>query len=268
MEEHVHLKINMRSMYIFGLLPCKFERKLLNFLHELYGKFVLTYLTIFVLSEYIQVCRIIDRDLFDIVSILAVSLLYSATILKILVCNGSTIKGLVNQILTTERKLFNYGNSTLAGIYYKHVRWNYFADRLLIYVGILTVLPYYFNPVLEQIQNEEILVSVVDNVTVEKKIKPLPFNTWFPFDEQEYYYQCYTYHVVAAFFGGGSTVATDIFFVGLMTFAIGQIKILQFCFENSGKIATTVSESLEIPKEQSIRIVIGYCIKMHKVVIK
>nr|XP_022917715.1 odorant receptor 49b-like [Onthophagus taurus] len=265
MDNHIHLKINLQCMYVVGAYDLKFKNKFLSFIYNrIYSKLVVGYLMCFVITQYMEILTNLSYGPFYVVSILGVSLLYSDTICKALVCGGPKIMKLIDQIKETETRILSYENNDLKEIYYDHVKWNYKADRLLIWVGGITVLPFYVSPILIQISDDYVKEYDGDGY----EMRPLPFITWFPFNRFQYYPIAYLYHMLAGMAGGSLTVSTDILFVGLMTFAIGQIKILQYSFRNSKRLAENLAKNAGIPLEEAIVITIGYCVRMHKIIIK
>ena len=248
-------------MRFLGVLPSTSTNIFCAFVHRVYSKLLFLYLVVFVLAQYTELFQILDEDLFEIVSNLAITLLYTSSIFKMLTCGSKPIENLTRQILSTEQQISKQSDCQIKRIYQFHVRWNYIADKLLLWIGLFTALPYFVNPIMEQVGEIKTVNSTLGD------IKPLPFSSWFPFDRYKYYYWCYAYHTVAGVVGTCATVFTDIFFVGLMTFAIGQMKILQYRLENSKSIILQELDE-DIPLESSMKELIGACVMEHQVIIK
>lgn len=271
MFDNVHLKINYICLIVTGVAPLKLKGRLkfLNVVHTIYSLVILCYFALFVLSEIIEVFNIIGGNIFELVSNLGVSLLYSVCIVKIFVCRSQSIADLLHQIHDKEKRIFHRQNDKVQDIYMKNVKVNYGANKLLIWVGVVTIAPFYFSPLLAEWQNPpEKIFNIIENSTIVYIPRPLPFSSWFPFDRFKYYYVSYACHILAGTCGASLTVTTDILFYGLMLYAIGQIKILQHYVKEFKIYSKSFANHNTCSHEEAIYLFVGKCVKEHKIIIK
>lgn len=222
-----HLKISLNCMYIFGVFPYNFRNELCSTIYHIYSFIIRSYFVTFVIFEYIELVTVFNENLYEDIAIMSISLLYTTTIWKIIVCNSDNFHKLIKQIRETETRIFSYSNENLKYIYNYYVKWNHKVDIYFLCVTVITLIPFYIGPILEQTSVESVYVDhTQNNKTVTYQIRSFPANSWLPFNKYDYYYIAYTYYVAALTIGGGTTVATDILFVSMMVFGIAQIKIL------------------------------------------
>lgn len=255
---------------VIGIWPLDSTSGLLNASHKLYSFFVIFYFLTFVTAQWIEIFNIIGGNLFDLISNLSVSILYLATIIKYFICKSDNTRRLVRHIHKTEANVFEEGDSEIVGIYNEHVKLNHRVDRLLLWTGVFTILPFYVTPVILERQNPpDALYDVIDNGTVVYRARPLPLSSWFPFDRYKYYSVAYFYHIVAGMVGTAFTAVTDIMFYGLIIFGIGQIKILQHRLRFFAEYAEEYKSNRNCcSDEEAHTVVIWKCIAKHKEIIE
>lgn len=271
METHdIHLRINMKSLFVLGAFRFKFKFWLADIGYRAYSYFIRTYFVTFIIGEYIELLTMPDKTLLNIVGILAVSLLYSTAVWRLIICNSKSFKSLIRRLREVENDTFSINNADLVKIYNEQVEINSRICTGFIWIGVLTVFPYYIHPIIQQASAKEATYMNVtrNNITKVLRIRPLPLSSWFPFNRYEYYYYCYAYHIVAAAIGGSTVVTTDLMFVSVMTFLIGQLKTLQYHFKNAKKIATVLKANIGVSYDKSLIYTIKYGIRMHQSIIR
>lgn len=264
-NEDIHLKINMKCMFVLGAYRFGFNNYVVDICYRIYSYIIKIYFVTFVICAYVELITTPDKSLFNINSILAVALIYSTTIWRMIVCNGKGFQKLIKQLRAIESALFSYKNKDVEDIYYVYARRNHVSSIGFIWVGVITVFLYHIRPIMEKMTSEPAYVNVIENnVTMRYKMSALPINSWFPFNRYKYYYLCYTYHIIALTIGGSMVVSTDLFFIALMIFVIGQLKILQYNFKN----AITLGENIADAHGRNLSYAIRYCVRQHQIIIK
>nr|QBB72994.1 odorant receptor [Protaetia brevitarsis] len=266
----IHLKINMKSLFVLGAFRFRFKCWLTDIAYRTYSYFIRTYFVTFIICEYIELITMPDKRLLSIVEILAVSLIYSTAAWRLKVYNSKSFNKLIRQLREVEHDIFSVNNTDLLKIYNEHVRTNSRICTGFMWIGVLTVIPYYIHPILQEASaNEATYMNVThNNITKLLKIRPLPLSSWFPYNRYEYYYYSYAYHIVAAAIGASMVVLTDLLFVSIMIFLIGQLKTLQYHFKNAKKIAMVLKLNIGTTYNNSLNYTIKYGIRMHQFIIR
>nr|UTQ11396.1 odorant receptor 2 [Holotrichia oblita] len=268
MEDYI-LKISLKCMYILGAYPDDFGYRLYNILYGIYSFIVTSYFITFIIFEYAELITVFKEDLYEDVAILSVSLLYTTTVWKVIVCNSKNFRKLIEQIREMETKILSNNNKDLKHIYDYYVKWNLKVNKYFIWVTIITVIPFYVSPILEQTSMESTYANQTkNNVTIMYLIKPLPADSWLPFNKYIYYYQAYVYYVIALVIGAGTTLSTDLVFVSMMVFGIGQIKIVQYIFKNTVALAKNLTKNANISYDDALTYTVKHCILMHQIIIR
>lgn len=272
MQEHVFLKINIQVLKIVGIKQVNIKNKnlkLLETLHRIYSTLMQTYFTLFVISEIYEVFRTLGKDFFVTVSNLGVSLLYLIELVKIQVCKSKRITYLINEIIKKESKIVEESdNKTVELIYWKYIRLNRTVIKSFTILGIFTAIPFFLQAVLLELQNPPEKLYEVINGTVTYHPRPLPFVSYFPFDQYKYYNVSYVLHCIAGASGAAYIVATDILFYSMFIFVKSQIKILQHKFEEFKKYSVLLQENVKCSLEEAIDVFIGECVEEHTDIIK
>lgn len=267
-KNDVHLKINMKLLFYLGAFRFRLKNPLYDVAYRGYSLFIKGYFVMFVITQYTELITMPDKDLFNVIAILAVSLLYTTTVWKMAICNGIFIQKLVQQLRAIEKRILLYNNRDIRHIYFEHAKKNYFCSWFLLY-GTITSSLYYIRPIIEEKSRDPIYMNVTkNNVTLQYRVRPLPLGSWFPFNRYKYYYFCYFHQIFATMIGGSMVVLTGLLFVALMIFVIGQLKILQYSFKNASKLALNMSVSSSMSHDRAVRYTIGHCINTHKMIIR
>lgn len=264
MIQHIHLKINIISLLVAGIWPLQLKGplKFLNKVHNIYSYFILTYFVLFEVTQYYQVSKIYDKDVYELSINLSQTLTYSLAIAKLTVCKSKSIVNLMHQIEINEKKILNGKNAQIKQIYLKNVNLNYFVNKLVLIIAYITVTTFYLNPVVKELLHPpKNVYSYVDNSTIVYTPRPLPFSSWFPFNKYKFYPVAYGIHIFTGIIGVTFIGSTDILFYGLMIYAVGQIKILQYCLENFKNFVKNKCDT-----EQ--KAFITDCVKHHLIIIK
>ena len=233
MYDHVHMRRPLILVHIFGLKPMHCNRRIFNYIHWFYSRFIISYFVWFIISQYIEIYKIFDEDISTLVSNLSISLLYLATLFKILVINGKKIDDLIKKVGKNERDTLRSEDEKLKHIFIRNVHINNNLITFSTSITFLTLCNYYVGPFLEEINAEPKHVSFAeDNTTRIYPVRSLPLSSWIPFNRYKYYSLSYAYHVFSATIGGFSTLCVDVLFFSLITFGTGQLKEIQYYFEH------------------------------------
>lgn len=267
-QKDVHLKMNMKFMLYVGAYRFNFNNRLVNVAYRAYSTFIKSYFVMFVITEHLELITMPDKGLMNVISILAVSLIYSTGVWKMVICNGKSVRKLVKQLRDMETEFLSWKNKDLEDIYYKHVKDNYFCSWFLL-IGNITSSLYYIKPSIDEKSTDLTYMNVTkNNYTEQYRIRLLPLQSWFPFNRYKYYYFSFGHQVFATIIGGTMVVLTDLLFVALMIFIIGQLKVLQYNFKNSKKLAQNVQIKRNISYDEAVRYTIHNCVNKHKIIIQ
>lgn len=219
------------------------------YIRTIYRKFAKIYFYTFVLSMVLNVyfTRNNSRKLVDTVMILFA--LYT-TIIKAHICKKKTTN-LINYIYEIEKSLRSSSQKEYKRIYKTHVKIHYFMNRLTIFLGVLVLIAYYTFPIMEEYFRNDLISNANERI--------LPIELWLPFDKDEHYKLAFLCVALSLFFTVNYIICLDMFIVGMLIFALGQIKILQEKLVNFTKIVTRTGVSMNELVEE--------CVKEHRRII-
>lgn len=265
MPEYIFLKINMNILKFVGIKTV--SNKKWKKYHKVFAQLSMVYLCTFVMTEHYEVYRTLGDDLFDTVSNLGVSLLYSIGIAKILVCRGKRVTYLLDEIQKTERSILEGDESEdkVKKIYWDYAKFSEKLCRYFLYLGVCTTVPFYVQPYLQEPFQK---IRENGNSTEYYFERPLPLVSYFPFNTYKYYFIAYTLHVFAGTCGASSTIATDILFYALFIYVRSQIAILQLRFKEFKKYSLTLQKKEKCSFEEAVEIFIGKCVEDHNYLIQ
>nr|XP_023021046.1 odorant receptor 30a-like [Leptinotarsa decemlineata] len=142
------------------------------------------------------------------------------------------ITTLLKDMLEAERAIIATSNEVDKRIYYDQVEYtNRINLSLTLYTYGLVGIPLIMLNYISYLQFEK--THILTNTT---ESKPLPYVSWFPFDSDEYYFVAFGMDSVAAFMGSTYNCLVQLFFIAIMTFVIGRLRILQEHFRNFDEI--------------------------------
>ena len=240
MDKHVHMKVCLDISYLLGLKPKKFKRQFFTQAHRLYMALLNIFYVCFIASECVEMFYLYDENLSLIVSNLSLTILYLGTLCKMYVCNGENVDGLITRVREKERVFLRHPVEEIREIHRRNTSTTHFWNKIFIYGGYVALSFFFVEPLLVQINAEPEYVSFTEgNVTRSYRKRKFPFSCWFPFNRYKYYYVSYSLQVLATLLGGGYTLLTDMLLVSLITYGIGQLKILKYCFEHCLEISCT-----------------------------
>lgn len=262
------LQVIAKSLTLLGVWPLKFNNQSMFWakIYRGYGFVSGGYFTLFTASQLIQFFLIVNKDFQEILDNTSVLLLYSVVIGKLLVCKGRHAADMIAHVEATENQIFTGNDEKIKEIYIRHVKKNHFLNIVCIFFASLTIIPFFIFPVIEIHKHPE---DYKPNNITEYPAKPLPFSSWFPFNKYKYYKIAYILHIIAGTYGCYYTACMDLFFISLMIFAIGQIKILQHALKNFRSAAKKIATKNDVNGlESAIDVVVRNCLNDHLGIIR
>ncbi|XP_017777947.1 PREDICTED: odorant receptor 4-like [Nicrophorus vespilloides] len=255
MENDKHLKINMVTLAIIGLWPVNCKRyTYLNKMHAFYSNCNVICFLLFIITEHCEIYfSRAESNYFAIANNLTVSLLFSETFIKVMICRSEQIKKFVKQIRMTEKIILDGVDRSLKKIYLDTIQSNNKLTISFLCLTFFSAVPFYIKPIAETILHPmENYTIIVDNQVVYLE-RPLPFNSWFPFDKFKYYYISFGMQVVVGCIGACYTSLTDVFFWSLMIFGLGQLRIVQHKLINLKKDAKLYAKQNNVDENIALK---------------
>ncbi|XP_060531138.1 uncharacterized protein LOC132704859 isoform X2 [Cylas formicarius] len=224
-----HLKVCMYSSSLLGIWPFIFEENpTLRQLYQLYSNFMLVYYTFFIGTAYMKLAELLRADeirMDDISANLCITLIYTITIIRQIMLRGKGVLKMIRYIIDTENKIYAAKDEKVIEAYDRCADLTIKLSKIYLAILFVITMSYFIHPLLEggyflQKGNETML------------IRALPLSSWFPFDEQKYYWWAYAWHVVDACIGASFVTYTDILMFSMIVYPTGQLKILDYILRN------------------------------------
>lgn len=259
MHKHKHMR-NVRYLsLLLGLWPVddfKTNWRIRRYIRVFYRKFVKTFFYIFVLSAAINI-YFFRNNAQKLLDLLTVMFALYTSIIKIHICKNQSAN-LVNCIYETEKKLYLSPNKhEYEAIYNTHIKIHYFMNKLTIFLVIMVYIAYLSFPIMEEKFSG---INEMDRI--------MPIDVWLPFDKNKHYRFAYFVQFIGMFTVVTYVGCPDMFIVGMLIFALGQIKILQKKLTDFTKKTQDIVEAhSNIPKEYAVDICIQECVKHHRQII-
>lgn len=212
MKPPKYLQLNRAFLLFVGLW--KLERK--SIIYTIYRTVMISYFWQYFILQIVQLYFIIGKDNNEAFKNAGVSMMCLVTLFKAIVCTSSASEKLIQIIKSVETKITQSDNQKILEIYKYYTRYNKFVLLLFYFSGLTVTIASIISPVLE-----EWIFGILDK-------RPLPVSTWFPFDNQKYYYTAFLIQSIDSNFGCHFTVAADTFLLSLIIFAVCQLRILNY----------------------------------------
>lgn len=262
------LKWNIASTTIVGLKPHKFRNKFITNLHKIYCDCLLTIFTIFYLTQCYEIYILIHEDVLALVDNLGVSLIYTSTLMKVLVFRSKRMDDLLIMICNLETPILNNYGDNCKSIYWHYVNYNNKIIKICVFFAVITQFPYYITAALEDAFHRQDELFNVINGTVVYNVRPLPVSSWMPFDKYKYYYLTYIWQCFSITIGSAFVYATDVFMYTLLIFAAMPLKVLQYRFKALAEISKFSKGPIVSSDDVLVEDALGDCVKFHQQIIK
>ncbi|CAH1104695.1 unnamed protein product [Psylliodes chrysocephalus] len=186
------------------------------------------------LSDAIQLVEKIDA--------LGIILFCVVMFIKIIICQRENIAQILTHIVKYDENLDKLDKENLK-IYYSIVRYNtIFCLTLFFFSGMCGVTVVFCKLVVYKHSSNQATLGLINDTEI---LKPLPYYIWRPIDYKEHYFAAFILDIVTASIGCTYNTSTQIVYLTLLTFIIGQLKILQVNFRNYGFVCSQKSTDKE-----------------------
>ncbi|CAG9854921.1 unnamed protein product [Phyllotreta striolata] len=237
-----HLQIAKWIMIVTGFWTFKKEyfTKQQHLFYRAYGIIMQLYFSCFIGALCVGLKAVQDNiQLIDAIGLL---IFCSVMLIKIIICQRKSVRSIMNRIVD-----FDDESDTLTGkfrdIYLKNSRYNVIYGLSLFLVSAMCGVTLVFCDVaiysydMKRVKSGDLNSSDVR--------RPLPYHIWRPIDEKKHYYRAFLLDVLTATIGCTYNTATQIVYLSILTFILGQIKILQVKFEQMGAVCSRLGSEQE-----------------------
>lgn len=136
-----HLKITMYANSLLGVWPFIFEHHpRLRKLYKFYSNLTFKYYFLFIITAYVKFFQIITAskiNFLDIFSNLAITLLYTVTIMRVYSLKTDRLKKIIKKIIQTENRIFASGDISIIKIYEFYAWQSQFTNKLFLIIIFL-----------------------------------------------------------------------------------------------------------------------------------
>ncbi|KAJ8909852.1 hypothetical protein NQ315_013338 [Exocentrus adspersus] len=255
MGDHIHMKFAKTLMTILGIWPVK----LTGWKMILYNTYFYTSYVYYILYDISQGAMVfIEKgDFLETAGNLGVLIVYVINIYKVYLCRSVAIRDIIREIEIKESLILKSNDEMIKKIYYSHVNSALLSARYYVCLGSVGISLYFISPIVN---------NLIEKTTENKY---LIFNSWFPFDSDKHYVYAYLIQFFGGFYGYAYIVYAGAFFFGILTYCVGQIKILQHTFRNINKyIAQRARKDDGLTQKQSQEMFVKLCIREHQHIIR
>lgn len=238
--------ITKQGLLVLGSWPIENNTKMLYGFRKV---FTSAYLTVFVATFWIEAYYIPTSNMIDLLDMLFLANLYTITLVKHLYCFKSLAQKLIRTVSEEEVRLKATEDEGLQDILKKEAKYNDYICRLVFYLALFTLVPYFTFPLFEKFVTRGVNAS-------------LPYKAWIPFDEEQHFFAAYFFQIIGAMHIYFGLCSADTLFFGCMIFCTCRCKILQHCLRNIKQSM----RNLENDTEEYRRV--KYFIQQHKEIIQ
>ncbi|XP_074035955.1 uncharacterized protein [Leptinotarsa decemlineata] len=229
-----HLLVVKFFMIISGTwrIPLNTHSRTKQNLYNIFSATTQIYLCVFVLCLFIELPLIWNEDVNKVTENIGITILCIMIFIKNVICQQKKVRDIFVYILETEKGLNDFESENLEvyrsnAVYTKNI--SIFLSVYSSMCGITLVLTKFY--VYIQLKN-----AAARNHMNQTYIEPpLPYVVWRPVDEKKHYISAFFIDSISATIGCTFNTTTQLIFISVMTFLIGQLKILQNRFRNFGQ---------------------------------
>ncbi|CAH1142515.1 unnamed protein product [Phyllotreta striolata] len=258
-----HFRVTMYSCSILGLWPFVFPKNpLYQKMYFRYSKFIYIFTWLFLSTYVVQLIKLLlDEVIFveEIMRNVSITAIQSLSLIRAYALKSKRSKNMINEVLSTEKRILGSQNSGVIGIYNEFAKKN--NSFITIYMASMVLDTCFF--VIYPLCAPPIEIFYpTRNETVTKRM--LMLSAWFPFDEQKHYMAAYLFQFSCGPITEFYIILSDALTIGLVIYAIGQFRILNELFANFDKYAIQVQNQLKCSKEEACLTALRECTIMHK----
>lgn len=188
-------------------------------------------------------------------------LLYVNSLMKVFVFKSPGIRKLFKTTHQKEAQIITSAHEELKQIYYTFSKS---AVRFSLYFIIFSYMTYSTFVITSYVQ----FYIMWDSSGEDSEPRKFPIMHYIFIDPVKYYNYLFTYDIIVGFLTAGFFAATNAVFVILMTYSIGQIKILQKCFQNFEQYKVKIKNEYNLSNSEASETWMKMIICEHQEVIR
>lgn len=259
MERQSHMNFSKNILILIGIWPVKWTGLKLK-LYKLYFYFQFSF---FIISDVLCQGSMIfssENEFLETAANLGVTMVYIINIYRVTICRSKSMLSMLEQIEEREQNIFRYGDSITRRIYRDHVKSAFDIALFYVLLGTCGVTLYLLSPLVRRFilkkpdgyENKDYLI----------------YPSWFPFDVNKHYFFAYIIQMNGAFLGYAYIVYLGAFFLCVLKYCHGQIRILQNYFCNITYYSKELAEKENIEFDKAAKVFTKFCIKEHQIIIR
>lgn len=259
MDKQIHMNFSKNILVLIGIWPVKWTG-LNQMLYKLYFYFQFSF---FIISDVLCQGSMIfssGNEFLQTATILGVTMVYIINIYRVIICRSKSMVLMLQQIQERERYIFRYSDSITKKIYNDHVRSAFDTALFYVMLGSCGVTLYLLSPLVRRF--------IVKKPTGYENKDYLIYPSWFPFDVNNHYFIAYIIQMNGALLGYAYIVYLGAFFLCVLKYCHGQIKILQNFFCNINQYSEKIAETEQIKFNEAAELFTNFCVKEHQIIIR
>lgn len=246
-------------LILIGIWPVKWTGLKLQ-IYNIYFYFQFFFFIISDLISQVSMIFLSKNQFLETAANLGVTVVYLINIYRVMICRSKSMTLMLDTIEEREKSILKYADYKTKAIYKNHVRLAFNTTLFYVILGTSGVTLYVLSPLVRKY----ILVKPDEFKNEEYLIYP----NWFPFDINRFYLVVYFIEVNGALLGYAYIVYIGAFFLCIMKYCHGQIKILQNFFCNITFYSEGLARRENLPIGTATEIFTKLCIKQHQEIIR
>ncbi|XP_030759997.1 odorant receptor 49b-like [Sitophilus oryzae] len=261
-DVHYHLKFVRKCLLLLGIWPLDSKRSWKP-LYTFYFWLTFVYYIIFDISGAVLAIKTWSENYLTTASSFGIVIEYVSNAYKVLIFKSKTYKQLIAYIAQKEKKIFNSQDEEFLKIYKENAAFTRKIVYFYVSMGSTGISLYFITPLISNV----VYPLGYNNITGVKEHHFIVFS-YFPFDANRYYWAAYLIQFTGCFYGYAYIVYCGAFYITLITFVTGELKILQHLFVNFRKYSNKFQEQYSLTEEQSQILLLKKLVKEHLKIIR
>lgn len=259
MEKQKHLDFSKNILILIGIWPVKWTGIKLR----IYKSYFYFQFFFFIISDVLCQGSMIfssPNEFLETAANLGVTMVYIINIYRVIICRSKLMISMLEQIEQREQNIFLYADSEAKRIYEDHVKSAFDTAIFYIALGTSGVTLYLLSPLVRRF--------ILERPEVYENKDYLVYPSWFPFDVNENYFIAYVIQLNGGLLGYAYIVYIGAFFLCVLKYCQGQIKILQNFFCKIAYYSQKLAERENIQFNEAAELFTKFCIKEHQMIIR
>lgn len=190
---------------------------------------------------------------------------------------SANIHGLMKQMAVVEQNIDNQNNSGLKRIYqanYQHALKIYKIYIFTVELAFWMYITVHYIVFIHRFNDDDFInrnndnfsenLSISNNYTAIKGRRPLPINTFIPFNTDKHYYYYYLCQMIMVLCCSRFIISSDLLVYGMIMNCIGRLRMLQYSFRNIREFADNDNDLEQVTLYQFSR----KCVIEHQQIIE